>query len=75
MTARRSVPAAERLTWIGDRRYAIAVALSLARPGDCVVIAGKGHECWQKIGGTVCPFDDRQVVRECLGATLLRASA
>ncbi len=72
---RPGVTAPEKITWIGDRRYAIAVALSLARPGDCVVIAGKGHECWQKIGGTVCPFDDRQVVRECLGEKLLRASA
>ena len=72
---RAGVVAPEKITWIGDRRYAIAVALSLARPGDCVLIAGKGHECCQKIAGTVFPFDDRQVVRECLGGNLLRASA
>ncbi|MEO6246222.1 MAG: Mur ligase family protein [Opitutaceae bacterium] len=70
---RTGVVHSQRITWIGDRRYAIAVALSLARPGDCVVITGKGHERWQKIGGTVCPFDDRQVVRECLTNTLARA--
>ncbi len=72
---RGGVSDAHKITWIGDRHYAIAVALSLARPGDCVVLAGKGHECWQKIGGTVVPFDDRQVVRECLGNTLVRANA
>jgi UDP-N-acetylmuramoyl-L-alanyl-D-glutamate--2,6-diaminopimelate ligase len=65
----------QRITWIGDRRYAIGVALSLARPGDCVVIVGKGHERWQKIGGTVIPFDERQVVREWLGKTLVRTGA
>ena len=72
---RGGVIAPEKITWIGDRRYAIAVALSLARPGDCVLIAGKGHECCQKIAGTIFPFDDRQVVRECLAENLLRVSA
>ena len=72
---RVGVVAPEKITWIGDRRYAISVALSLARPGDCVLIAGKGHECCQMIAGTVFPFDERQVVRECLGENLLPASA
>ena len=72
---RAGVVASEKITWIGDRRYAIAVALSLARPGDCVLIAGKGHERCQKVAGTIFPFDDRQVVRECLAENLLRASA
>ena len=73
-TADESQAISEKITWIGDRRYAIAVALSLARPGDCVLVAGKGHESFQKIAGTIFPFDDRQVVRECLGENLLRAS-
>lgn len=50
-----------------DRRRAIAVAFGAARPGDVVVIAGKGHEATQSIGGRVVPFDDRVVARELLG--------
>ncbi|MGZ4728985.1 MAG: UDP-N-acetylmuramoyl-L-alanyl-D-glutamate--2,6-diaminopimelate ligase [Acidimicrobiales bacterium] len=50
-----------------DRRRAIAVALAAARPGDTVVIAGKGHETTQTIGDTVVPFDDREVTRVELG--------
>ena len=49
-----------------DRRSAIAVALHAARPGDVVVIAGKGHETTQTIGDTELPFDDRVVARELL---------
>ena len=47
-----------------DRRAAVALALAGARPGDVVVVAGKGHEATQDIGGVVTPFDDREVVRE-----------
>ncbi len=49
-----------------DRRRAIEAAVELARPGDVVVIAGKGHEQGQEIAGEVHPFDDRQVAREAL---------
>jgi UDP-N-acetylmuramoyl-L-alanyl-D-glutamate--2,6-diaminopimelate ligase len=51
-----------------DRRIAIRAALSAARPGDVVVIAGKGHEAGQTIGGVTTPFDDRVVAREELEA-------
>ncbi len=47
-----------------DRRTAIRTALSMARPGDVVVLAGKGHETTQTIGTTVLPFDDAVVARE-----------
>jgi len=50
----------------GDRRAAIASALGLARAGDIVVVAGKGHETGQEVAGVVHPFDDRDVVRELL---------
>jgi UDP-N-acetylmuramoyl-L-alanyl-D-glutamate--2,6-diaminopimelate ligase len=49
-----------------DRRDAIGQALDWARPGDTIVIAGKGHETYQIIGGQVLPFDDRLVAREFL---------
>jgi UDP-N-acetylmuramyl-tripeptide synthetase len=49
-----------------DRREAIARALSIARPGDAVVIAGKGHEPYQVLRDRTIPFDDRRVAREIL---------
>jgi UDP-N-acetylmuramoyl-L-alanyl-D-glutamate--2,6-diaminopimelate ligase len=50
---------------VPDRRAAIALALRQARPGDTVVIAGKGHEQGQEFeGGRKIPFDDREVARE-----------
>ncbi|MBU4366882.1 MAG: UDP-N-acetylmuramoyl-L-alanyl-D-glutamate--2,6-diaminopimelate ligase [Verrucomicrobia bacterium] len=52
---------------VEDRHEAIVCALSLAETGDVVLIAGKGHENYQEFANTVIPFDDRQVVRECLG--------
>jgi UDP-N-acetylmuramoyl-L-alanyl-D-glutamate--2,6-diaminopimelate ligase len=51
-----------------DRRAAIRYALSEARPGDVVVIAGKGHETGQTAGGVTTPFDDRVVARQELEA-------
>jgi UDP-N-acetylmuramoyl-L-alanyl-D-glutamate--2,6-diaminopimelate ligase len=50
----------------GDRREAIRRAVTMARPGDTVVIAGKGHETGQEIQGTVHPFDDRDEVRTAI---------
>jgi UDP-N-acetylmuramoyl-L-alanyl-D-glutamate--2,6-diaminopimelate ligase len=49
-----------------DRAAAIATAIGAARPGDVVLIAGKGHEQGQEIAGVVHPFDDREVAREAL---------
>jgi UDP-N-acetylmuramoyl-L-alanyl-D-glutamate--2,6-diaminopimelate ligase len=51
-----------------DRRLAIERALERAGPGDIVVIAGKGHELGQEAAGVTLPFDDREVVRDLLGA-------
>lgn len=52
---------------IADRRQAIATALGEARPGDTVLLAGKGHETYQIIGTEQRPFDEAIVVRELLG--------
>jgi hypothetical protein len=55
---------------IGDRRAAVAEAVRLAwgDPRGAVLVAGKGHEHGQEVGGTVWPFDDREVLREALSA-------
>ncbi|MEX0717028.1 MAG: UDP-N-acetylmuramoyl-L-alanyl-D-glutamate--2,6-diaminopimelate ligase [Planctomycetaceae bacterium] len=60
---------------IVDRAEAIREAVRLARPGDCVLIAGKGHESEQIIGTGRIPFDDRLVVREALQARQENRSA
>jgi UDP-N-acetylmuramoyl-L-alanyl-D-glutamate--2,6-diaminopimelate ligase len=49
-----------------DRRHAIGLAIAEARPGDLVLLAGKGHEKTQTIGAQVIPFDDVAVARELL---------
>lgn len=50
---------------IADRRAAIAAAVDGLKPGDVLVVAGKGHEQGQIIKGEVIPFDDASVLREC----------
>jgi UDP-N-acetylmuramoyl-L-alanyl-D-glutamate--2,6-diaminopimelate ligase len=50
--------------FIFDRKRAISTALDLAEAGDCILVAGKGHETYQEFDGSVIPFDDRQVIRE-----------
>jgi UDP-N-acetylmuramoyl-L-alanyl-D-glutamate--2,6-diaminopimelate ligase len=52
---------------VPGRREAIAEALRLARSGDIVLLAGKGHETGQIVGDRVLPFDDALVARECAG--------
>jgi len=51
---------------IADRREAIKVACQLARTGDIVLVAGKGHEKYQEIHGERFPFDDMEIVGETL---------
>jgi UDP-N-acetylmuramoyl-L-alanyl-D-glutamate--2,6-diaminopimelate ligase len=58
---------AQRLMTVPDRHDAIRTAIDLARPGDLVLIAGKGHEKYQVIGSQVLPFDDVAVARDALG--------
>ncbi|MFH8569650.1 UDP-N-acetylmuramoyl-L-alanyl-D-glutamate--2,6-diaminopimelate ligase [Streptomyces sp. NPDC017993] len=66
------VPIHERGTVLveEERSAAIAAAVARAEPGDTVIVAGKGHEQGQDIAGVVRPFDDRQVLREAIEASL-----
>ncbi|MCD6404540.1 MAG: UDP-N-acetylmuramoyl-L-alanyl-D-glutamate--2,6-diaminopimelate ligase [Planctomycetes bacterium] len=52
-----------------DRKQAIEAACRLARAGDVVLVAGKGHETYQVLRDTVVPFDDRAVIRDFAGST------
>jgi UDP-N-acetylmuramoyl-L-alanyl-D-glutamate--2,6-diaminopimelate ligase len=61
------IPVESAVTVEPDRRRAIRAALLEARPGDVVVIAGKGHESGQTADGETRPFDDRAEVRAALG--------
>jgi UDP-N-acetylmuramoyl-L-alanyl-D-glutamate--2,6-diaminopimelate ligase len=70
---RAGVTAPEKITWIEDRRRAISLALDACKPGDCLLIAGKGHESYQELADTVVPFDDREVARELLSVKIPKA--
>jgi UDP-N-acetylmuramoyl-L-alanyl-D-glutamate--2,6-diaminopimelate ligase len=66
ITADTRKDAAQRLLTIVDRKAAIDKAIELARAGDVVLVAGKGHEKYQVIGDRTLPFDDVAVAREAL---------
>jgi UDP-N-acetylmuramoyl-L-alanyl-D-glutamate--2,6-diaminopimelate ligase len=60
------VAAASGATEIGDRREAIRRAIAELRPGDVLLIAGKGHETGQIIGDRIVPFSDHEAVATAL---------
>jgi UDP-N-acetylmuramoyl-L-alanyl-D-glutamate--2,6-diaminopimelate ligase len=62
------VPGQAEVVEIGDRRDAIVHAVTWARPGDIVLVAGKGHETGQTAAGVTRPFDDREELAEALVA-------
>jgi UDP-N-acetylmuramoyl-L-alanyl-D-glutamate--2,6-diaminopimelate ligase len=55
---------------IADRAEAISEAIRMARPGDAVIVAGKGHESGQDLGDVTVPFHDRAVVEDALRSVL-----
>lgn len=61
------VPAGIAIDAISDREQAIRAAVAASAPGDVVLVAGKGHEAFQEIGGRRLPFSDRAVVSSALG--------
>lgn len=63
---KRGVIFPEKIAFEPDRRRAIGLALDAAREGDCVLIAGKGHETYQEFADITLPFDDKAVVQKLL---------
>lgn len=59
-------PTGKPYTVIENRREAIRYAMSMAKDGDVIVLAGKGHETYQEIKGVKRPFDEKVVVQELL---------
>ena len=51
---------------ICDRKEAIRYAIENGRPGDVIILAGKGHETYQEIKGVKYDMDDRVLIREAL---------
>lgn len=49
-----------------DRKKALELAVSIAKPGDCILVAGKGHEDYQVIGTTKISFSDQAILKELL---------
>ncbi len=72
---REGVTAPERIAFVEERRRAISLALDAARPGDSLLIAGKGHEPFQEFGDTVISFDDRLVARELIAVKRMKPSS
>lgn len=67
--ARPGLAKARKVIEEADRKKAIGIALGELRPGEALLVAGKGHEPYQIIGDTKYPFSDQQAVREFLGCT------
>ena len=63
---KKGVTKPECVEFIADRREAISRALDLAKSGDTILIAGKGHETMQEFKDRIVPFDDRVVARDLL---------
>ena len=68
---RKGMSKSSKVYFVDDRRRAINMALDAATTGDCVLIAGKGHEAFQEVQYTAIPFDDRLVAGELLSAKQL----
>jgi UDP-N-acetylmuramoyl-L-alanyl-D-glutamate--2,6-diaminopimelate ligase len=71
--AEKAAASRAQIVEIGDRREAIDHAVAWARPGDVVIVAGKGHEAGQTSRGQTRPFDDRDQLADALEALRSRA--
>jgi UDP-N-acetylmuramoyl-L-alanyl-D-glutamate--2,6-diaminopimelate ligase len=68
----KEAPNTPGYTIVPDRREAIALAVSLAKPGDVILITGKGHETYQILGDKTIHFDDREEARKALEADVVQ---
>ncbi len=66
MLAGLSAQQMRKVTSVTDRREAIRAACAMARRGDVILVAGKGHEDYQEIGGVRHHFDDKEILNEIL---------
>ena len=57
-----SLSEARKALSIVDRKEAIKTAVSMAQPGDVILVAGKGHEKYQEVKGVKTPFDDKEIL-------------
>jgi UDP-N-acetylmuramoyl-L-alanyl-D-glutamate--2,6-diaminopimelate ligase len=57
----------KKVLTIVNRLEAIKTACALAKPGDIILVAGKGHENYQDIKGTKYHFDDKEILKEIFG--------
>lgn len=62
----------QKIIFEPDRRRAISLAIDAARAGDCILIAGKGHETYQEFADITLPFDDCEVARELIALRRVR---
>lgn len=62
MEAGVAVEQRSKVLSIADRKEAIRVAYQLAKPGDIIVVAGKGHEKYQEVNGIRYHFDDKEIL-------------
>ena len=63
---KQGISTPSKITFTPDRQEAIRLALENAQVGDCVLIAGKGHETFQEFAHGVVPFSDRKVAEALL---------
>jgi len=59
-----SLSEARKALSIVDRKEAIKTAVSMAQPGDVILVAGKGHEKYQEVKGVKTPFDDKEILNQ-----------
>jgi UDP-N-acetylmuramoyl-L-alanyl-D-glutamate--2,6-diaminopimelate ligase len=63
----RGVVDSNKIAFVENRKEAIARAFQLSQAGDIILVAGKGHEAYQRINDKIFDFDDRRIIREING--------
>lgn len=63
---KEGLPPEAPIAFVEDRREAIAQVLKVAKAGDAILVAGKGHEAYQEFADNIIPFDDAQVIQACV---------